>query len=276
MTILKRGFAILRAPEGDNNGGGGGSGGGGDPPKENEPPKALSVEDVGRIVNQAVTSHLGRLNLDGKINEAITGLKLNDKFDSITKALEGLNQPKPPAPSGGGGNKPAVDPEIAAQLKQLSEQVEQERAARVAAVKEAEKTRSEHEFGAARQRLYEALKPHSIENLHNVWVDNLIHHERLKVEDGKQYLEVEYIPFPGSPKQKDFLPLDEAIRVLITTDEAKVFMPPPEPGDGSRGNPGPRNARRSTNTPSLDSKDPYERVKARLASMGIDADKEFS
>ncbi len=107
-----------------------------------------------------------------------------------------------------------------------------------------------------------------------MWVDNLIHHKRLKVEDdGTPLLEVEFAPAKGMPKQKEFLPLEEAIGHLVASDESKRFQPPPS-GEGGRGSPAPRGGRRA-NAASIESKDPAERVRARLESMGISYDNEF-
>lgn len=276
MAIWKRGSAILRAPEGDNDGGGAGGGSGGEGGK-GDPPKAITEEDVGRMVNAAFTSHLKRLNLEGKITEAIGGLKIDEKLTALTESFKASIQgPKPePAPKGGGGGdqRPTVDPEITRQIQKLNDDLEKERTARLAAVQESENTKRVHAFGAARQKLYETLKPHASESLHDVWVDHLIHHQRLKVEDGSALLEVEWQPVKGMPKQKEFLPLDEAVPHLIAAEEAKRFLPVPDAGDG-RGSPGPRTRRGSGS--SIDSKNPMDRVQARLESMGINFDNEFS
>lgn len=262
--FLRQGSAILRAPEGDP--ASGGSGGGG-----NEP-KPLTEEDVGRILNAGITNHLKRLNLDGKIAEAIGGLKLDEKLNGLIESL------KKPAtdPSGSGDGQPGKpDPEIQRQLSKLAEDLEKEKAARQAAIAEAAEMRRSHEFGTARQKLYESLKPHASETLHDVWVDNLIHHKRLKVEEGTALLEVEFAPAKGMPKQRDFLPLEEAITHLVASEEAKRFQPAPGTEDG-KGSPGPRGTTRRGNAPSLDSKNPADRVAARLAGLGIDFDSEFS
>lgn len=260
--------AILRAPEGEP---GSGGGGGGEPGKGDQP-KQITEEDIGRIANAAITNQLKRLNLEGKISDAIGGLKLDEKFTTFAEQIK-ASLAAPKSDDGKGGGKPAPDAEVTRQLAKLAEDLEKERSARLAAVQEAESIKRSHEFGTARQSLYEALKPHANETLHDVWIDHLIHHKRLKVEEGVPLLEVEYAPVKGMPKQKDFLPLDEAIPHLVAAEEAKRFQPVPDAGDG-KGNPGPRGRRGPG--PLLDSKNPMDRVAARLESLGINFDSEFS
>jgi hypothetical protein len=224
------------------------------------------------MVNAAITSQLKRLNIDSKITDAIGGLKLDEKFEQLTKTLKpsGGDDPGPGDPP---KKQPALPPEIAKQLQQLADQVEKEKEARLAAEKAREDAERSHHFESGRQRLYESLKEHAAPDLHDVWVDHLVHHKRLKVEDGTPLLEVEYSPVKGMPKQKDFLPLPDALQHLISSDDAKRFMAAPKPGNGG-GTPGPRGAARSGASATSD--DPMERVRARLAAHGIDFDQEFS
>lgn len=269
--FIRRGSAILRAAESDPGGGGGGGGGGnGGDPGKGDPPKALTEEDIGRIANAAITSQLKRLNLDGKITEAIGGLKLDEKFTTFAETIKAslTQQPKTDKTEA----KPQLDPELQRQITKMAEDLDKEKTARLAAVQESDQMKRSHEFGTARQRLYESLKPHASESLHDVWVDHLIHHKRMKVEEGVPLLEVEYAPVKGMPKQKEFLPLDEAIPHLISADEAKRFQPVPDAGDG-KGNPGPRGRRGGA---SFDPKNPMDRVAARLEALGMSFDKEFS
>jgi hypothetical protein len=272
--FVRRGSAILRAPEGDPSGGGAGSGGaGGDgDPAKGDTVKTLTEEDIGRIANAAITNQLKRLNLEGKITEAIGGLKIDDKFATLTQQLASFAQPKPDkSDKGDAPGKP--DAETQRLLAKLADDLQKEKELRQQALNEAAETKRTHEFATGRQRLYESLKPHASETLHDVWVDHLIHHGRLKVEDGNPLLEVEYAPMKGLPKQKDFLPLNEAIAHLVASEEAKRFQAVPDPADG-KGNPGPRGRR--ANAPTLDSKDPMARVAARLESLGLNFDNEFS
>lgn len=266
--FLRHQLARLCAPEGDTDNPGGG---GADPAKPDQP-KVLTEEDIGRIANAAFTSQLKRLNIDGKITEAIGGLKLDEKFTTFAETIKASlgQQPKPDPKD---PQKPSIDPELQRQIAKMAEDLDKEKAARLAAVQESESIKRSHEFGNARQRLYESLKPHASETLHDVWVDHLIHHKRMKVEDGIPLLEVEFAPVKGMPKQKEYLPLEEAIPHLVASDEAKRFQPVPDAGDG-KGSPGPRGRRGSA--PTLDSKDPMTRVAARLESLGLNFDNEFS
>lgn len=251
--------AILRAPDDGSASGGNGE----------SQAKPLTEEDIGRIANQAITAQLKRLNIDGKITEAISSLDLDGKFKALTESL------KPATLAGEGGEKQApssgIPPEVAKQLQQLSEKLEASEAARKAEREALEEVKTKHQFDAGRQRLYESLKEHADPNLHDVWVDHLIHHQRLKIEENEPLLEVEYSPIKGLPKQKEFLPLAEAIPHLVGSQDSKRFMPPPEAASGAAGK-APRGRR---GQPAIDSKNPNDRVRARLASLGLDADTQF-
>jgi len=272
--IWRYGSAILR----DKASGDGGDGGGGDGGKGGDPftPEQLTVlgSIVGQTVNSAVTNHMSR-NLGKGIAEALKATNWGELLGPELAKLAPNGDDS--GGKGGGGDdgkgKGGVSPELERQISKLADDLEKEKTARLAAVQEAENIRQSHQFGTARQRLYESLKPHASETLHDVWVDHLIHHKRLKVEDGKPLLEVEYSPVKGMPKQKEFLPLEEAIPHLVATEEAKRFQPVPESGDG-KGSPGPRGSSRRNIT--LDPKDPADRVAARLEALGLDFNKEFS
>jgi hypothetical protein len=271
---LRYGFAILRAPELPPDEGGGG--GGNNPPVD--PPTPPTVDDVGRIVNSAITSHLKKLNISGQINDAIGALKLDDKFTGLTKVLEGLKPTPLPAPGGGGGDT-AKDEEIRAmkkQLETLATQAERAEAARLQAEQNANQVKLDHQFSQGRNKLYESLKEHADPTLHDVWVDHLVHHKRLKVEDNLALLEVEYAPVKGMPKQKDFLPLEEALPHLLESTDAKRFMSAPSTPD-PKNNPGPKGGGRRGSPPAnINSPNPIERARALLEQQGLSFDEEFS
>lgn len=265
-------------------GSGGGAGGAGDDKSggdTGQPFTPAQLEHLGKTINAAITGHMKR-GLGSAVTDAFKAINWREIIEPVMGEILAEDDTDTGGSGGGEGDdaskskRSGVDPDISRQLAKLADDLEKEKAARLAAVKESERVRQEHEFSSARQKLYESLKPHASESLHEVWVDNLIHHKRLKIEEGQPLLEVEYVPSPGMPKQREFLPLEEAVAKLATSEEAKRFMPVPD-GSGGGGNPGPRNgARRANNAPKLDSKDPYERAQARLAALGIDADSEFS
>jgi hypothetical protein len=255
------------------------------PPEDNNAPvfteaqvaalTELIAKTTAPIVNGAVNTYMKRQpNVADEIKKAFTKENLQPIFAQLVEEIPDDGDSSESSGKGGSqqpGSK--ADPEIQRQLAKLAEDLEKEKAARQAALAEAAETKRSHEFGTARQKLYESLKPHANETLHDVWVDNLIHHKRLKVEDGSPLLEVEYAPAKGMPKLKEFLPLEEAITHLVASDEAKRFQPVPGTENG-RGSPGPRVARRA-GAASIDSKDPAERVRARLEGLGINYDNEF-
>jgi hypothetical protein len=229
-----------------------------------ETPKPLSEEDVGRIVNQAVTSHFKRLNLEGKIAEGIAGLKLDEKFEALTAKLG-----EKKAPEGGEGDKGKIDPEIARQLAAMSEKLEAEQKLRL----EAERSRAEaeqaHRFGAAKQTLSNKLKEHADDRWHDLWVEHLVTNQRLKLDDdGNAQLMVEYAAVKGMPKTREFMPLEDAVQHLVKEDASKRFMAVPDP-TGGHGGKGPNRGSGGTKP---DTSTPAGAYRAQMQQLGADPD----
>jgi len=229
------------------------------------------AEVASKVSNSAFTAQMKRLNLSQKIQDAIGGLDIDSKFEQLAKTLKpDGDEPENPKP----GDDKAIPPEVAKQLKALADRVEASEAEANASKKALAEAQEKHRFESGRQALYESLKGHADERLHDVWVEHLIHNNRLEVDDeGVVKLQVEHSPVRGMPKQKDFLPLEDAIQHLVTSDDAKRFMAAPDPKGGA-GNPGPR-AGRAAAGGGIDSKNPADRVRARLEQMGINADEQF-
>lgn len=270
---------LLNAAGGD--GGAGGSAGDG---KGGESKAVFTEEQVtaiGTMVNAALTSKVPKM-VSGGVAEAMKSFDWKGTLGPVVKEL--VPQGQPGASGGGGGgsgddankSKADVNPEVVRQLQKLTDDFEKERKARLAAEAQALQIKTDQEFSDARGQLMGLLKPHASETLHDVWVDNLVHHKRLKVENGATLLEVSHAPIKGMPLQKEFLPLEQAVPILVAAEEAKRFMPAPGGASGGNGSPGPRGGNGGGSKPSLDSKDPAERAAARLATMGIDFNAEFS
>jgi hypothetical protein len=193
---------------------------------------------MGNMVNGAVTNKIKGLKFDEMIGKAVEGLGIDEK---IAEAIGSVKPPEVPGakpPEGNGGTGGQVDPAITKQLKELADKLEASEKRAKDAEEAAAKAEEKRQFDAGRQALFEGLTKHAAPTLHDVWVDNLIHHGKLKVEEGAAMLEVEHSPFKGAPKQKEFLPLSDALPKLLESEDAKRFMKAPEggnPGGGSRG-----------------------------------------
>lgn len=242
--FIRRESAILRAPEGELPPGGG-AGGSNDPPGSG----GLTEEDVGRIVNAAVTSQLKRM-LPQAVTEAIGGLKLGETINAqIKAALEASGGAGGGGDDGGGkpGGKPAKTPdnEYERKLKELADKLEAtERKAQEEARLRSETEQARRQDAAMaqfRSALSSKLRPEMVDIALPHWATV---QQRLKVgDDGAALLRVKRAPYKGAPEVDEELPLPEAIPILLATEEAKLFMPPP--GGGSNGTPKPGGAPRN-------------------------------
>lgn len=255
MFIRTMSRGLLLAPEPGQAGGGNA-----DP----EAPKPLTEEDVGRIVNQAVTSQLKRLNLEGKIADSIAGLKLDEKFEALVSKI-GDGKP-PQGVFEGDKGKGQIDPEIARQLTALNEKLEAERELRIKAEQSKAETEQAHRFDAAKQSLAGKLKEHADDRWHDLWVEHLVNNQRLKLDDdGAPQLLVEYAAVKGMPKTREFMPLEDAIPHLVKEDASKRFMAVPDPS-GGQGSKGPR----SNGVTRSDPTTPGGAYEAQMRALGHD------
>lgn len=269
--FIQRGSAILRAPEGDNSGGGG---------------AATFTEEqqaaIGQIVNSAVTSQLKR-SLGPGIGEALKGVKWGEVLAEPFKALLEQN---PGSGSGGGsgdddpskggkgkGGDKGADSALQQQVQKLATDLENERKARAAAEEATRATEAKRLLDSATTAFRNGLQP----NLRPELLDVAVGHfgSALKVSaDGAPLLSVRKAPFKGAPEEDVDVPLAEGLQLLLTSEPMKPFLPPPG-GDGSSRRGGAPSGT-GGGAPSLQSKDPNERVAARLAALGLDFNTEFS
>lgn len=254
-----RRFTLFPLMEEAGGGGGGGAGGGS--------PKPMTEEDVGRIVNSAITSHMKRLDLDKRFADQKTELQglLSPITDALAKLAPAAKGDDDEGGKGKGKNK-NIDPDIAAQLEKLASDVEAEKQARLTAEQAVKDSEQRRLMDKARNDLAAGLKDVAHPDLHDVWVDTLVLKNRLKVEEGNALLEVEHAPIKGMPPQREFLPLPEALPKLIEHEESKRFkgVASPAGGGGNRGPGGGGGPGKS----STDSKNPLERADARLRQLG--------
>jgi hypothetical protein len=174
--------------------------------------------------------------LPASIQEAMGGLKLDEQIGAALAKLQ-----PPPPPEGDKAAKPGTKNELEQQLKDLATKLEQAEAARVAADKLRLETEQARRLDAANTAFRAALQP----KLRPELLDVAVSHwgsvqQRLKLDEaGSPVLRVKRAPYKGAPEQDEDLPIAEAIPLLLASEEAKPFLPPPAPMPG-RGGAGPK------------------------------------
>lgn len=231
----------------------------------------LSEEDVGRVVNAAVTSHLKRA-LGPAITEAFGGLKLDDKIaELIAKAVP---KPKDGEGEGAGTGGKGKQTDLEKQFADLSAKLEatEKRAtdAERSRIETEQKSKFDNAFTSFRNLVQPKLKPEFLDVVVPHWART---EGRLKVgDDGAATLRVKRAPYKGAPEQDEYLPLEEAVPILLASAEAKAFLPAPgsDGRDGTKGNSG-RPVRQSGGG-SSDKSDPMQKSIADLEKMGVSLD----
>lgn len=239
---------------------------------------------IGSIVNSAITNHLKR-SLGPQIAEALKATKWDEMLGPsvtglIDKYLEDLPDPDA-APeddqadpkSGKRPGKRGADSAVEQQLQKLATDLENERKARSAAEQATKEAEQKRLMESANTAFRNALQPKLRADLLDVAVGHFGH--ALKVaEDGSPLLRVKRAPYKGAPEVDDDVALAEALPILLASESMKPFLPAPG-ADGTPRKGGSPSVGGSGAT-ALDSKDPADRVAARLAAMGIDFNSEFS
>lgn len=197
-------------------------------------PAGMSEEDVGRIVNSAITSHMKRLDVAGQVKAALGELNLGDLIKAEVEKIA----PKPP-PSGGAGDdaKPKTDPAIEARLRELAEQLEKSEAARLAEQKSRAELEQRHKRSAAKQSFRDAVAEKIRPDLLGVFVDHFADSRGLlKLDDnGAPVLTVKHAPYKGAAEEDVDMPLDQAVPLLLAQKDVHPFLPAPGGQQGAGG-----------------------------------------
>jgi hypothetical protein len=235
---------------------------------DDDAPKYLTEEDFGKLFNGAFTAKWRTLEkqLQTSQEKSTTDLlaKLDEKFAALKPAKSDDQTDK---------TKPAPESDaVQKQLKELAEKLE----LATAKAAEADRARAEVE----RQRVYDGAKASLTsalkEKAHADYLDDWIRAVEPKLtvaDDGTVTLKVKHSPFKGSPEVEEDLPLDQAVPKLIERAEYKKYQAAPAVPDG-KGSRGPRTTAANGKT-SLNSDNPLDRVRARLADIGVNFDEEF-
>lgn len=213
MFLLSNRLAPRFAPEGDPSPGGSGA----------EPPKALTEEDVGRIVNAAVTGHLKR-----ELPKLTSSFA--DTLKPIQDQLAALTKPAAEIPPGDKPLRGAPDPELAAmraQHEELKKSFEAERKAR-----EAAETRARND--STRTAILAAIDPLVRPESKRMVADWLFQNSVEFDENGSALFKLKKSPGAGMPEEDVQLPLEAGVREFLKSKDAEWLIPQragvPKPG----------------------------------------------
>lgn len=259
MSIWYR-SALLRSPEDGASGGGGGNGSG-------ETPKALTEEDVGRIVNSAVTSQLKR-DLPKVVASALGELKLDEKLAALA--------PKPIEKSDGDdgdgeGSGPGVhktkftEKDFKRQLQLLQDKLDAESKARQAAEQQRIEIETRSRQEAARHQFRSALDGKVLPSLLDVAVDYLGSRVLKLDESGNPILRVKKAPYKGAPPVDEDVPLTDGVQYLLASEDIKPFLP----AKGGSQEDGRSGQRRPNASGGSYGGDKLAELEARLAKHGL-------
>lgn len=183
-------------------------------------PKYVTAEEIGNIVNAAVTSHLKR-SLAGAIDTALK---------PVVERLSAAPQPPPPEDDGK-GKKGKQDPEMAAMAKRLEDMEKALSAEKEATAAAQRQSRDERAYSELMTALDGKVRPEFREMI----AKNLFHLEkRIEVDEtGRALFKTTKVPAWGGDPEEQSLPLVDGIADYLRTDAAKVFLPAPNSGSGA-------------------------------------------
>ena len=176
--------------------------------------KYITAEEVGNIVNSAVTNHLKR-HLGSAIEAAIKPLA--EKLSAPP--------PAPPADVEDKKSKKNQDPEFLAlqkQIESLTKGIAEEKERSAAAEK---KARDERAFGDLRASLEGKVRPELLDMLakHLFFVDKQVDFG----DDGSALFKSTRSLYPGAEPEEYRLPLKAGVEEFLKSEAAKPFLPAP-------------------------------------------------
>jgi hypothetical protein len=186
-----------------------------------EKPEFVTKEDMTAIVNAAVTSQLKR-SLDKGIAAALEPA-LKHALAPFHEKLE--KAPEPPAPGGGGNEKPkGDDPQVTALKKQLDDVTAGLKAAQDEAALEKRKSMDQTARGQLRSELSGKVRPEAIEDV----VDLLFFRKRVAHDDqGNLTFTWRSSLSKGLPEEDHQFPLADGVREFLKSKQAEMYLPPP-------------------------------------------------
>jgi hypothetical protein len=197
-------------------------------PNENEPgsqtpeaPQYVTPDQLGQVVNQAITSHLKRINFDEMIGKSIGPL------------IEQIKALQPAAPNG--DEEPTAKPKgkedprlaaLSAQMEDMKKSLETERNAKLAAEKSA---RNDRAYTELRKSLEGKVAPGLLDMVAN----NLFKVEGrvIVAEDGSTTFKTMKPAFYGSSEMEEVeMPIEAGVAEYLKSESAKAFLPAPSTG----------------------------------------------
>lgn len=214
----------LRAPEPDpdNSGGGGGV--------DNAGFTDAQLKVFGNMMNTVMSSHLKRLP---SFEDQIKATNWQEILAPVIKA----SIPEPSTEEKGKSKTPELS-EYEKQLAKMAADMEGFKKQAIDAENKAKASEAARRHDAGKMRLRSALTGQVNEHA----LDHVVNHltlvsNRLVVDDdGSVRLKVTKPELPGFPPTEQELPLETAIKDVLSESEMKIFLPAPK-GGGS--NPGP-------------------------------------
>ncbi len=194
-----------------------------DPGSQNQEPKYVTVDDIGNIVNAALTSRLPKM-LAPALDAAIKPLM--DKLNAAPPP------PPPPADDDGDSRKKKANPELlamAAKVEAMEKALASEKEAVAAANK---KAREERSFSELRATLEGKVRP---ELLDMVAKNLFLVESRVETdEQGTALFKSSKVAYPGADPEDVRLPLKDGVEAFLKSDAAKHLLPAPNAGAGSQ------------------------------------------
>lgn len=180
-------------------------------------PKFVTSDEIGNIVNSAVTAHLRRFT-EKQLPEVLAG--------ALKPITEKLNAPPPPPPEDDGRKKSKQqDPELLAMAKKV-EDMEKALASEKERVAAAErKAREERAYSELRGSLEGKVRPELLDMVakHLFVVEGRVETD----ETGTALFRSTRVPYTGADPEDVRLPLRAGIEDFLKSDSAKPFLPAP-------------------------------------------------
>ncbi len=226
MRLLRKTASILLAPDNDleNKGGGGND--------ENGGFTEAQLKVLGGMLNNVVTSHMKRLP---SFDEQVKSTNWAEILSPVIQAAI----PKPDNDDKSKGSKTPELSEYEKQIAKLSQDMEGFKRQAQEAQQRAQAAELARKVDAGKMKLRSALTGHVQDHA----LDHVVNHltlvsNRLVVdEDGTPKLKVRKPDMPGFPPTEKELPIEDAIKDVLSESDMKIFLPAPK-GGGT--NPGPK------------------------------------
>lgn len=178
-------------------------------------PAPLTSEDVSKMVNAAIATHLKR-DLGKLIADAVTPIS------QAVKDLQTRTEQQPKI-----DDAPKMSPEFLALQRQLEEMKTANKAAEERAAATERKAKEERAFGELRSQLGRHVKPEHVDLLAKALYYG---DKRVEFDDeGRALFRAQVPQYAGGPLQDQLLPLADGVEAFAKSKEAEIYRPAPTP-----------------------------------------------